>query len=198
MKRIIALTVAFLMVFSLASCGSKDKTDDGSVEVDEGIVNVEITIPADFFEDETEDEIKAGAEEKGFSKCVVNDDGSVTYTMSKAKRKEVLKEMEASFDETADEIIKGDEEVPSSFTEITHNKDFKVIEMKANENYGGFDGLYMYSMLMMGSYYQVFNGVSSDKLDVTVKVINKESGEELDSISVEDLRNMSDENGAEE
>ena len=186
--------MVIVMVFSLSACGSgEEKKNDGAVEVDEGLLKVEITLPADFFDGETDADIVADADEKGFSKCVVNEDGSVTYTMTKAKRNEMLKEMEEGFEETADELINDVEEGPSPFTEITHNKGFKLIEMKANDNYGGFDGLAMYSMLMMGAYYQMFDGVSSEELDVTVKVIDKDSGEEIESLSVEDLRAMSEE-----
>ena len=193
MKRLLAILLMATMIFTLSACGGGEKTNDGSVEVDEGLVNVEITLPSDFFDGETDADIKAEADENGFNKCVVNEDGSVTYTMTKAKRNEMLKEMEAGFDESAEEIINDTEEGPSSFTEVTHNKDFKLIEMKANENYGGFDGLAMYPMLMMGAYYQLFDGVDSEDLDVTVRVIDKDSGEELASISAEDLREMSEE-----
>lgn len=194
MKKLISVFMVIVMVFSLSACGSgEEKKNDGAVEVDEGLLKVEITLPADFFDGETDADIVADADEKGFSKCVVNEDGSVTYTMTKAKRNEMLKEMEEGFEETADELINDVEEGPSPFTEITHNKGFKLIEMKANDNYGGFDGLAMYSMLMMGAYYQMFDGVSSEELDVTVKVIDKDSGEEIESLSVEDLRAMSEE-----
>lgn len=200
MKRFLSIFLMAILIFTLSACGGggDEKENEGSVAVDEGLLKVEITLPADFFDGETDVDIKAAADEQGFSKCVVNENGSVTYTMTKAKRNEILKEMEASFEESADELINDTEDGPSSFTEITHNKGFKLIEMKANENYGGFDGLAMYSMIMMGAYYQLFDGVNPDELDITVRVIDKDSGEELASLSAEELRNMSEEEDAEE
>ena len=112
MKRLLAAILVLAMVLSLCACGEQkttsqneqppaesmadttDSSESTAIEVDEGLLNVEVTLPASFFEDESEEEIKAAAEENGFSKCTINEDGSVTYKMTKAKHKEMLAEPE--------------------------------------------------------------------------------------------------------
>ena len=54
-----------------------------SISVDENLITVEVTMPAAFFEDETPEEIQANAKEQGVISCTINDDGSVTYKMTK-------------------------------------------------------------------------------------------------------------------
>ena len=96
---------------ALVACGGGSETQSGGnatseketensagVQVDEGLLNVDVTLAASFFEDQTEEEIKAEAKENGYSDCKINDDGSVTYTMSKKKHAEMLDEMKTSFD----------------------------------------------------------------------------------------------------
>ena len=114
-KKILTLVLALAMSLSLCACGGKsggeapaeseepdavaspDGESEGSgIQVDEGLLSVEITIPASFFEEKTEDEIKADAEENGFTGCTVNEDGSVTYKMSKARHREMMDGMKAS------------------------------------------------------------------------------------------------------
>lgn len=64
--------------------------DSQGISVDENLLTVEVTIPASFFEEETPEEIKAGAADSGMISCDINDDGSVTYKMTKAKHRELM------------------------------------------------------------------------------------------------------------
>ena len=64
-------------------------------------------------EDTSEDEIKAAAEEAGFQSYKINSDGSVTYTMTKAKHQEMLNEYATSINEYIDGLLNGDEETKS-------------------------------------------------------------------------------------
>lgn len=63
--------------------GNEDAT--GMINVEKGITNVTITIPASFFNEETDyEKIKTEAEEKGYKSCTISSDGSVTYVIPKS------------------------------------------------------------------------------------------------------------------
>ncbi len=95
-KMIIGIMILFL--FTVTACSSdeeasKEKKDDGSVEkteqkeegieVDKGLLNVEITLPEMLFEEDNMDDVVEKAKEDGAKEVKKNDDGSVTFKMSK-------------------------------------------------------------------------------------------------------------------
>ena len=174
MKKFISLLLALAMTLSLCACGSSFK---------------EITLPATFFEDETEESIKAEAEEKGFSECTVNEDGSVTYKMSKTMHKELLSEMRASLDESIDSLINGEEAV-ASFIKIDHADDFSQFDIFVDpETYTTWDGIYALVFYISGAYYQIFDGKDADTVDVLVNFIDNNTKETISSSSNQELLN---------
>ena len=120
----------------MAACSSKDDTSEkadnskqedkkteetgGAVGVDKGLLNVEVTVPASFLEGEDIDTVVAQAKEDGIKDVKKNDDGSVTYKMTKAQHKEMMQEMKASVTEYVDELI-NDEDF-ASIQDIEYNK----------------------------------------------------------------------------
>lgn len=210
MKRFISVLLALVMVLSLCSCGGSEAPADtgnaeqstetpkqdaskevedaenSTIEVDEGLLTVEVTLPATFFEEESEDDIKAAAKENGFSYCTVHEDGSVTYKMSKAKHKEMMNEMKASLDETIEELINGEEAV-ASFQKIEYADDFSRFDVYVDpETYTDWDSLYVLVFYMSGAYYQAFDGKDMNDVDVVVNFINNVTNETVNSGSFRD------------
>jgi len=154
---------------------------DTPIKVDEGLLSVEVTVPASLFENESAESIKASAKEKGFSGCTVNDDGSVTYKMSKAKHKEFLEEAKESLEETLAGLLKGEDAV-ASFVKIEHNDDFSKFDIFVNPDvYTVWDSMYALVFYMSGAYYQAFAGVETSELDVVVNFINNTTGATLET-----------------
>ncbi|MEW8987432.1 MAG: hypothetical protein AB2401_10610, partial [Bacillus sp. (in: firmicutes)] len=147
-----------------------------SIEVDKGLLNVELTMPASMFEDENIDSTIAEAEAKGI-KVTKNNDGSVTYKMSKSKHKEMMKELEKELTKSLDEL-KNDEEL-ASIQDITHNKSFSeftlIVDKAAYEN--SFDGFAVLGLGFSGMYYQLFKGIDVDDFKVTIFVKDGATGE---------------------
>lgn len=218
MRKIIALIMAFAMLLSLCACGGeteapaepvpgseapaapgkRDEESDApaqSIEVDEKLFNVELTIPASFFEDETEEDIKANAEEQGIKKCVINDDGSVTYTMSKDKQAELLEEMKTSAQESFASLLEGEEAV-ASFVDIQYNDDLSEFNITVNDHYSVWDAFYGFTFYLVGAYYQIFDGADPDTLDVIVNFVD-ESGEVKDTMSYREFMDNSEATGEE-
>ena len=122
MNKLIALLLVFALVFSLCACGSSAKTesttapaiadeapndtqegeesdieDIGKVEVEQKLRSVEITVPADFVGETTQADLDANVSAGKFLSAKLNDDGSVTYKMTKGQHKEVMEGIKQSF-----------------------------------------------------------------------------------------------------
>jgi len=188
-KLLIAFSATALL---LTACGGENEestnkekeTEENSgesVDVDKGIFNVDVTLPASFFEGSTEEEIIAEAKENDFKEAVVNEDGSVTYTMSKSKHEELMKEMKESVVSTIDDIINSGDY--TSIKEISYNKDFTEFDVKVNRQQyeEGFDGFAILGLVMSSAYYGAFDGKSEEELQIVFNMIDESTGETYDT-----------------
>lgn len=193
------LAILLLSILTLVACSSKDdanekadnsnqeekKTEEtsGAVAVDKGLLNVEVTIPASFMEGEDIDAVVAEAKEDGIKDIKKNDDGSVTYKMTKAKHNEMMQEMKTNVTEYVDELI--NDEAFASIQDITYNKDFSKftleVDKEAFEN--SFDGFAALGLAMSGMFYQLFEGVDEGKLNVTIDTVDHSTGEVFGTVN---------------
>lgn len=195
MKKAILFSVLSFMLVVTAACGKEEANknqdavqeeeesqEEKGVEVDKGLLNVEVTFPAFFFEDEEMDEVIAEAKADGVKEVTKNEDGSLTYKMSKSVYKELMKEMETNTVEYVDEIKDGEDF--ASIKDITYKKSFSeftlVVDQEAYEN--SFDGFAILGLGMAGMYYQVFDGKMADELKVSIFVKDEASGEIFDTV----------------
>ena len=156
----------------------------GDVDVQHGVFNVELTIPPQFAEEITDEDLNTNIKEKGFKTAKRNDDGSVTLVMSKAQHSEMMQEMSNSLRGSLDEMV-GSVDYPN-ITKIDTNSNFtkytittKSTELTFTETFG------VMAFYMFGGMYGVFNGTPVDNIEVTF--INAESGEVIDSFNSRDL-----------
>ena len=185
-KWLIAFSAAALL---LTTCGGEDteweketkKNSAYSLKVEKGMLIVHITIPASFFIGITEEEIIAKAKENGVIETVVNKDGSVTYTMSKLKYEEMMKEMGDSVVSTIDEIVNSGDY--TSIKEISYNEDFTEFDVKVNRQQykAGFDGFDIFGLVIFSTYYSVFDGKSEEELQIVFNMIDETTGEIYDT-----------------
>lgn len=155
----------------------------GDIEVDKGIFDVTINVPAEYMGETTQEELDEKATAIGY-KVVLNDDGSATYTMSKGQHKKMMAEMTESFKTSLNEMVES-ENYPN-FTNIKANADFtnftittKSTELDMAESFSTL-GFYMY-----GAIYNIYNGTAVD--NIHVDFVNADSGE---IISSADSKNM--------
>ncbi|MFJ8065377.1 hypothetical protein ACIQYS_12170 [Psychrobacillus sp. NPDC096426] len=191
------LSSLLVLVFIVSACGqeetssekeketeksSVEKADSESVNVDKGLFNVEITLPATFFEGEDINQVVANAKEEGIGEATANEDGSVTYKMSKSQHKEMLADIQKSIMESVEET-KNSEDF-ASIKDITSNDSFSaftiVVDKAAYEN--SFDGFAALGLGMVGAYYQIFNGVDAEAYKVEISIQDEASGEVFDTI----------------
>lgn len=157
----------------------------GQIEVDEGLFDVELTIPSDYVGEQTQADLDALAKEYGFKSIVLNADGSATYTMTKKQHKELLREYRAQINGTLDEMI-GSEDYPN-FTKIEANDNFteftittKSTELDLSESFSVI-AFYIYSGM-----YNVFSGEEVDNVSVTF--VNEETGEVISTSNSKDMQ----------
>ena len=180
-KWLIAFSATALL---LTACGGENETKENSGEslnVNKGMVNVDVTLPASFFIAATEEEIIAEAKENGVTETVVNEDGSVTYTMSKSKHKEMMKEMGDSVLSTIDEIVNSEDY--TSIKDISYNKDFTEFDVKVNRQQyeEGFDSFAIFGLVIVSTYYSAFDGNSGEDLRILFNMVDETTGEIYDT-----------------
>lgn len=187
MKKTIFFALSIIICLSLVGCGgSSNDTQQNieedskseetqSIEVDEGLLNVEITVPPDFLEEGTTQEtLDETAKEEGIKFITLNDDGSATYIMSKSKHDEMMAGIRESIDESMAEMI--DPETYPTFVEVTSNDDYTHFTVKLSSNEVGLsESISVLGFYMLGGLYNAFNGTPVD--DVTVSFVNADTGD---------------------
>lgn len=164
------------------------------VNVDKGLFNVEVTIPASFFEGEDLEQVAANAEAENVKEAKVNEDGSITYKMSKAQHKEMMAELETSIEDAKNDITESGDYPSIQSIEASKNYDkFTVsVEREAFEN--SFDGFATMTLGIIGSFYQLYDGAKADNYEVVIELKDAESGEVFNTITYpEALEEMGEE-----
>jgi len=206
MKKIF-LTLITLMVFIvLVACAekevSKEKNDteqatennenekvkdkEKAIEVDKNLLSVEVTLPSSMFENQNIEDVISEAKADGVKEIIKNDDGSLTYKMSKAKHAEMMKDMEVQINSTLEDL-KNNKDF-ASIKDVVSNKTFSEFTVSVDkESYeNSFDGFATLTLAISGMYYQLFNGVSPDKYKVIINLKDEATGELFNSITYPD------------
>ena len=194
MKKIISFLLIFAMMFALVACGNeKQEESDNMINVDKNLIDVTVNLPASFFEDKTAEEIMTDAENNGIKSCTVNEDGSVTYVMSKSKYNEMKEETYNSFADECQQKI-DDTEDYAYISDIKFNDSISEISVYIDKDYDKeLDFVTIIGYYMMGVYYQSFLGIPSDEIDVRITEIDDATGEEIDSYALSDMQNAAEE-----
>lgn len=184
-KSLLSLSLATLL---LVACGNDEPKVEGAeaeeqgIEVDKGLMNVELTLPAAFFEGSTPEEIEASAKEEGIKEVKINEDGSVYYKMSKSTHKEMLASAEEGVVETIDELINSKDF--TSFKEISYNKNFTEFDVKvdrqAYEN--SFDGFGILGLAFGSMFYNAIEGANTSEMKITMVMIDAATDEQFDTV----------------
>lgn len=169
MKRVFALVVSVFMALSLVACGN----DENKVAQKE-VFDVKITLPAELMVDVDQDDLDEAIEEGDFHAVEINEDGSVTFTMSKKQHRELMNELKEEIDEELLDMVE-DDDYPN-IIKIEHNDNFtkfttttRSVELDFMESFTEI-AYYMY-----GAMYNYFDG--NEEYIIEVEYINADSGE---------------------
>lgn len=198
-NKIIAVVMICLIAVCMSSCVSSPQSDPSQpssevassnegngIDVDEGLFDVTITIPSSLVGEDAASELTDEQKEKGFKSVSRNGDGSITYVITKNAHKTIVEDLRTSTAKTMDDIVASGDF--ASIKKIEYNNDFTEVSMwvdkKAFER--SLDGLSALSVWFSGALYQAFNGTESDKLSVTVNVVDEKTDETFKSIKYPD------------
>ncbi len=199
-KKIKSIILSLLLILSFAGCaqsgadstasndtGSATETTAAKIETDEKLLSVDITLPASMFEgqDMSSFDADAYADEQGFSSAKVNEDGSITVTMSKAKHKELLDEMATSLDTTFAEFVNGED--TAYIKEITHNDDFTAVTMKVDK--AAYEKAFDFTPLAIGMSVAMYQAFTETEYHVEISIVDAATGETINSIAYPDALN---------
>jgi len=192
------LVVLLSSLFLIACSTSNGKSDQSStneitdseeagIEVDKGLMNVEITLPEMFFDDDELADIEEEMEKSHNANVTKNDDGSITVKMSNKDHKQLMSDMQDEFMETIDNVI--NEKDYQTIKDITYNRDFSefkvFVEKDGFEN--SFDGIALFSIGFSSLLYQLFDGKDIGKDKVTMSLIDEASNEEFEKVIYPDV-----------
>ncbi|MDO5134020.1 MAG: hypothetical protein Q4D81_13735, partial [Eubacteriales bacterium] len=162
----------------------------GDVQVENGIMTVSITLPPEFAEGITQEQLDA-SNGTIYESAVLNEDGSVTYKMTRAQHKAVMEQLSDSFDESIQEMIDNNEYY--SISAVTHNDDFTVFDVTLNGTELGFQDAYSaYAFYMYGGMYGIFNGHTPEHVIVNYRDPDGNLIEQGDSANMGDAEESPD------
>ena len=191
MKRILSLLIVLSMIFSLSACGSGKGTDivdtadgykvedaNGSkevVDVDKGLFDVTLTIPVEFVDKEkTQLDYDSTVEKEGYKSITMNEDGSLTYVMTKVQHKDLMNKTTEGFQSDLDKMA-GSEDYPN-IVSIKPNEDFTKFEIVTkNEELDISESFSVLLFYMMSGMYNILNDTEVNNCEVVF--INEASGE---------------------
>lgn len=191
--RVATASVTFLASLALVGCVAastptpESESTPAAIQVDEGLLTVDLTVSRSLLDaggTTSDEEIVAAAAEKGIVARVDGD--TVTYTMTKAQRDDMLADMRSSAQDAADELI-ADETNSITGIEVDEAMTrFRVFVDAARHTQ--FESLLMLGFYMQGALFQQFAGVAADDVDVTVEFVDDATDEVLESGSYQELR----------
>ena len=199
MKKLLILPLILLLGILLVACsqgddsGKKeegaDKASEETLKVDKGLLNVEVTIPATLYKGQDIDSIISEAKNSGIKEVIKNDDGSLTYKMSKSEHKKMMKELKERIVKSVEEL-KTSEDF-ASINDVAYNKSFSKFTLTVNKEKfeGSFDALASFGLALAGMYYQLFNGADVEHYKVTVYIKDESNGEVFDTMVYPDELN---------
>ena len=127
----------------------------GDVQVENGVMTVSLNVPADLAKNIRQETIDAGIGTQ-YQAAFRDQDGSITYKMTKEQHQAMLEQLAVSFDNSLQEMI---DDEKYTISNITRNNDFTVFDISLDGAEPTVsDSFAAFSLYMYGELYGVFNG----------------------------------------
>lgn len=191
MKKSISFILVLVISSSLIlSACSKNKAKEDSVEnqvteesddivVDKNLLTVDIRFPQEIVGDTSGfNEEEYLAENQGIKSATVNDDGSITLTMTKNKHKELLVEMKEGLDKTFEELING-KDTPY-IKDIESTKSYREVRVKVDGEV--YEEAFDFTPFVIGVSAGMYQLYSGDEYKVRIIMEDMDTGEEIYSV----------------
>lgn len=152
---------------------SVDVTTKNNVDyVDNNLLTVDITIPADFYsaENPATDVLSEKDKANGFISAKINADGSVTYKIKKSDWKVLVEQMKAEIVKSLNDIVTSGDY--PSVKKVTYKNDFSEITLFVDKNLynNNLDSFALLQVTFTVAFYRVYNQ-SSPEFSIIVRDI---------------------------
>ena len=179
-KKLIVLLFTILLTFS--ACGSMMLPTGNSsansmmenIKVSKDGSMIELTIPKDYMEESSQEELTAAADDMGVESITLNEDGSATYLMTPEQHEKMVADIAQNITDSFDQMLASDDY--KNFTSIEANEDFTVFTITTTTDELDFvESFSSMTFYMYGNMYNAFNGTPVD--NIHVDFINASTGE---------------------
>lgn len=203
-KKIISCILLILMLYIFIGCGKQQpveseqdnqgtnleehntenildtETDNSKgIEVEKNLMTVEVTLPSDFIGDLTDfDEEEYLSQNVGIKSAKVNDDGSLTLTMSKSKHNEMMEGLRKNVDESIGELIEG-ENTPY-IKSIDYTDDYREVYIGVVKQ--DYENSFDLTPFMIGFSTSMYQSISGIEIKTTIIINDVSTGEEIASV----------------
>jgi len=136
-------------------CEYEELTDD----------RIKLTVPGEYAADASQESLDKTAKDLGYESITLNENGSVTYIMTKAQHKEMLDNLRTGITQTLNAMI-GSKDY-NKLASIEPNDDFTYIKVNLTSKDINYNN--SMSMIQFKTYYllyNAFNGTPENKLTV--------------------------------
>ena len=173
----IKIIMPIVLVLVLVACGDKKVKENENLDLGD----VQVTLPPQFFEGMTEENIRANAEAEEIKEVKIHEDGSVTYTLTEERQKEILKEFKDELDLTVTDIA-GSEDYPS-IKRIEANADYTNFDIFVDRAKfeANVDMIATLTLYIGSSYYHAFLG-NAESFKATLNYIDVSNDEIIESV----------------
>lgn len=150
-------------------------TSSPAAEADPDLVTIVIpTVYESINSQEEADEIR---DRNGYESAVLEEDGSLSITMSRSRQEELLSQFRTSVDDAIAEIVNGD---GSSIEKIEYNDSYSVFTVRVSgDEIGTADRQTAEELVMYGTLYHIYSGNDTDHIQVDY--VGSGSGEVIES-----------------
>lgn len=180
-KKLCAIFLSITISFSITACSNSetadiDTSDHAHAAETDDQFTVELTLPAEYVQDATQEDLDHAALDYGYKSITLNEDGSATYIMTEAQHEEMLADMYNTLNETLTGMI-GSAEYPS-FSSVTANEDFtKFMVTTISTEYSSEEELATMALYMVSGIYHIFKGEEAE--NVRIDFVNLDSNETI-------------------
>jgi hypothetical protein len=177
-------TTATKATATKATTNSLTESTSATIETDEKLFTVDITLPASLFDgdDTTKFNDEAYAKEQGFISSKLNKDGSVTITMSKTKHKELLKDLANSLEKSFAEFVNS-EDTPY-IKKISHNADFTAVTIEVDK--AAYENAFDLTPLSIAISVAMYQAFIETEYHVDITIADVTTGSTIDFITYPD------------
>ena len=186
--------VACALALCLTACGggaasstaagsdatASTSASENGLNVEKNLFSVTLTYPASMVDEgTTQDSLNNEISSiDGIKSATLNEDGSVTYVMTKAYHKQIVDDMAQTIDESMAEMV-GSEDYPN-FTKVEANEDYTVFTVTTtSKSLSLNESLSLLQFYTEGAFYNMVSGNDADSIHVDF--VNADTGELIDS-----------------